>query len=40
VKFRSAVFARSARGYDLQLGALRVPQSTYLLIAAPSPFAR
>jgi CIC family chloride channel protein len=29
-----AVFARSSRGYDLQLGALRIPQSTYLLIAA------
>jgi CIC family chloride channel protein len=28
------VFARSSRGYDLHLGALRVPQSTYLLIAA------
>jgi len=34
VKIPSAIFARSSRGYDLQLGALRVPQSTYLLVAA------
>jgi len=29
-----AVFSRNACGYDLRFGTLRVPQSTYLLIAA------
>jgi len=34
VTLLGATFSRSARGYDLRLGKMRVTQSTYLLIAA------